>query len=305
VSWFKVDDRFLDHPKFVRAERLAGSTAIHLWFGLIGYCKQHRTDGWVPLDMLNRVNGPCQRWRQRALAALLEVVLVERDGDRLHLHDFLDWNPSRQQIEHPRKGSEPPAESAVSVISPHGQRKVSVISPQSQRHLTAKSASDEPKQSGHLRVARPRAGSDLDSDLDSDSDLDPPVIPPAPAAQVSEPLEKKTSHQRGKRICPADFEPTPAVLTLASELGYSESMERTTRATMVDWSLGKAVARADWQATYRNWLRTDAKERGLKPVVHDAKWRSHQAQVVVAAQTTKHPVPAPRGLEARVGNLFG
>ena len=140
MSWFKVDDRFLDHPKFVRAERLAGSTAIHLWFGLIGYCKQHRTDGWVPLDMLNRVNGPCQRWRQRALAALLEVVLVERDGERLHIHDFLDWNPSRQQIEHPRKGSEPPAESAVSVISPHGQRKVSVISPQSQRQTNRSKA---------------------------------------------------------------------------------------------------------------------------------------------------------------------
>jgi hypothetical protein len=306
VSWLKFDDRILDHPKFVKAERLAGSTAFHLWVGLLAYCKQHRTDGWVPIEMLSRVNGPRGRWRKRAFSALVEVGLVEDEGHRLHLHDYLDWNASRYEIEHGRKRTEPPAESNVSVVSASPQRMGERLG---ESHVSVsanvKSASRESNDNGALRVARLRARSESESESESESIT--PITPkpdPAPPAPAPEPIEKKTSHRAGKRICPADFEPAPAVLKLATELGYSEVLEQTTRARMIDWSLSKSVARADWQATYRNWLRKDAEDRGLKPVKHDAQWQRHQAKLREASQIVKHAVPPPPDVESKLRSLF-
>jgi hypothetical protein len=310
MTWLKFDDRILDHPKFVRAERLAGSTALHLWVGLMSYCKQHRTDGWVPLDMFKRVNGPRGRWRQRALDALLEVGLVELDGDRLHVHDYLDWNPSRKEIEHGRKGSEPPAESDLRSVSAHGESNVSALSAHSQRKVSVKSAHRESNDNGALGVRRLRARSESESESESESiqiPLGPPPTDPSPPAPPA--VENKTSHRAGKRICPSNFEPTPAVLKLATELGYSEALERATRPRMIDWSKSKSVARADWQATYRNWLRKDAEERGLKPVKHDAQALWYREQLRKANEPVKNPVPPPpgfeaKGVEAKMQSLF-
>ncbi len=272
----------------------------------MAYCKQHRTDGWIPIDMLRRVNGPRGRWRKRALDALKEVGLIEDEGHRLHIHDYLDWNASRQEIEHGRKGTEPPAEPSLSVISAHGQRNVSALSPHSQRKVSVKSASREVNDNGHLGVGRLRARSESESESESESI--PPSNPPTdpePPAPTPQPIEKKTSPQRGKRICPADFEPDATTLKLAADLGFGEALERATRARMIDWSSSKARAMANWQATYRNWLRTTAEERGLKPVKHDAQWAHHQEQLRKASEGVKNPVPPPAGTETKMRSLFG
>jgi hypothetical protein len=123
MSWLKLDDGVLDHPKFVRAERLAGSSAFHLWVGLISYCKKYLTDGVVPLDMLPKVNGPRQRWRGKALEALLAVGLIERAGDSLVVHDYLDWNDSRETIEQKAKarGVRRPQAGCARSASAHGK----------------------------------------------------------------------------------------------------------------------------------------------------------------------------------------
>lgn len=112
MSWLQVDDRFLDHPKVVRAVRLAGSPAVHLWLGLMSFCKQHLTDGVIPADMVDAVAGPAPRWRGRALDALVEVGLIERDPSALRVHDYLVLNESRESIE--RKASARRAKAAAS-----------------------------------------------------------------------------------------------------------------------------------------------------------------------------------------------
>lgn len=104
MSWLLLDDRILAHPKFVRAERLGGSAAFHLWVGLLSFCKQRLTDGVVPLDMVDKVDGPAPRWRARALDALVGAGLVQRDEVAVRLHDYLAHNDSRAHVE--RKLSE-------------------------------------------------------------------------------------------------------------------------------------------------------------------------------------------------------
>jgi hypothetical protein len=306
VSWLKIDDRILDHPKFVRAERQAASTAIHLWVGLMSYCKQHRTDGWVPIDMLARVNGPRGRWRARALEALIAEKLVEREGDRLHVHDYLDWNPSRYEIEHPSKGTEPRAESAPSAVLDPGEIQVRSFLDPSESTVSTESASSDSKKNGHLRVARLRAGSESESESESESIRIPLGIPPVdPSPPAPAPVKKKSSQPTGKRVCPADFKPNDAVLQLATELGFSTALELETRATMIDWSIGKGRAHSNWQATYRNWLRREAKTRGLKPPVkHDPQREHYQEQLRAAATKPSSVVPVPREYASKVRSLF-
>jgi hypothetical protein len=304
VSWLKIDDRIQDHPKFVRVERLSGTTGFYLWVGLMSYCKQRRTDGWVPIDMLGEVNGPRGRWRQRALDALLEVGLVERDGDRLHVHDYLDWNASRYEIEHAKKGTEPPAESEVSAESEQSQINLRATSDQSQRTVSVKSASRDSKKNGHVGVARLRARSESESESESES-IQIPLVPPSdpsPAAPTS--TKKKSSTQLGKRICPLDFAPNASALQLATELGFTDQRERETRAEFVDYWNDEGVLKSGWQGTYRNRLRFIAKRDGIKPVKHDPQREEYQAKLRAATQAPSTVVPVPLEYASKVRNLF-
>ena len=100
MSWLELDDRILEHPKFIRAVKLAGSGAIHLWLGLRAYCGQYLTDGTIPADMLDEVRGPRDESRKVAFKALFSVGLLEKAPDGgCQMHDFLDWSSSRDDIE--------------------------------------------------------------------------------------------------------------------------------------------------------------------------------------------------------------
>lgn len=48
--WFKVDDKFHDHPK----ARKAGKAAIGVWVLAGTWCADHLTDGFVPAHTLSR-----------------------------------------------------------------------------------------------------------------------------------------------------------------------------------------------------------------------------------------------------------
>lgn len=99
MSWLELDDGILDHPKFIRAVKLGGSEAVHLWLGLRAYCGKHLTDGAVPRDMLDEVRGPANlKRRAEALAALFTVGLLEDHGNTVHMHDYLQWSSSRDAV---------------------------------------------------------------------------------------------------------------------------------------------------------------------------------------------------------------
>jgi hypothetical protein len=106
VSWLQLDDRILDHPKFIRAVNLGGSEAVHLWLGLRAYCGQLLTDGLIPSDMIGEVRGPKEpRRRAAALAALKAAGLVDPDPEGVRMHDYLQWSASRDDITSRRKSA--------------------------------------------------------------------------------------------------------------------------------------------------------------------------------------------------------
>src|SRR6478609_10669058 len=98
MSWMDLDDKLLDHPKFVRAQKLGGGDAVWLWIGLRQYVAQQLTDGFIPADMIDDVRGPEGRRRAAALQILKDVGLVDEAPGGVMLHDFLQWSKSRDFI---------------------------------------------------------------------------------------------------------------------------------------------------------------------------------------------------------------
>lgn len=121
MSRLELDDQILNHRKFVRAVRLGGSEAIHMWLGIRAYVGQNLSDGLVPSDLVDDIRGPSGKKRTLALNTLAEVGLVhrveagallgepcEKCSARLAamgiafggllMHDFTDWSRSKSQV---------------------------------------------------------------------------------------------------------------------------------------------------------------------------------------------------------------
>lgn len=99
MSWLELDDGILDHPKFIRAVKLGGGDAVHLWLGLRAYCGKQLTDGFVPEDMLDEVRGPTPgKRRAAALAALRQARLIDEAEGGVQLHNYLKWSKSRDWV---------------------------------------------------------------------------------------------------------------------------------------------------------------------------------------------------------------
>src|SRR3954463_2999199 len=108
MTWLEIDDAILDHPKFIRAVKLGGSEAVHLWLGLKAYCNQQLTDGFIPTDMLDEGRGPRDaKKRSAALQVLRDVKLLDDSTGGLTLHNYLKLSRSRASVlESRRKNAE-------------------------------------------------------------------------------------------------------------------------------------------------------------------------------------------------------
>lgn len=93
MAWLRIDDRVRTHPKIAQA----GPAAAWLWFCGICYCREHLTDGFVPKAVVPTLamNLPSP-WKHAA--RLVEVRLWETASGGYQVHDFLEWNPSREDV---------------------------------------------------------------------------------------------------------------------------------------------------------------------------------------------------------------
>lgn len=96
----EVDDNFADHGKVWRLS----DAAFRLHTSGILYCARLITDGFVPA---NKVQKLVPKFRVKALDELVSAGMWTAVGiDQVvsyEIHDYLDWNPSRAQIEERRK----------------------------------------------------------------------------------------------------------------------------------------------------------------------------------------------------------
>jgi hypothetical protein len=97
MSWLRLDDDMLDHPKWIRALRDGGAEALLVWTRLSLWCSKHLTDGRIPGDTVAEVARlERSKTRARALQALVEHGLCTRHVDgAIVIHGYLERNPSK------------------------------------------------------------------------------------------------------------------------------------------------------------------------------------------------------------------
>lgn len=88
MSWFRIDDGFHCHPKVLAA----GNAAAGLFARFGSYSSDQGTNGFIPRQ-LARVYGTA-----REVQALLECRLIEHHPDGYLITDFLDYNPTAEEV---------------------------------------------------------------------------------------------------------------------------------------------------------------------------------------------------------------
>ena len=91
MSWVKLDDNFFTHPKVVAV----GAEASGLYVWALAYCSRHLTDGRVPRGWVQQAVG---RRTTKLAELLVEQGLWEENGTGWLVHDYLDYQPTRDAI---------------------------------------------------------------------------------------------------------------------------------------------------------------------------------------------------------------
>lgn len=92
MPWVRLDESFADHPKIERA----GPLAAWLHVAALCYCSRHLTDGRIPQPKAHRladIPNPAEH-----VSALLREGIWTEDGPDYVIHDYLDYQPSREQV---------------------------------------------------------------------------------------------------------------------------------------------------------------------------------------------------------------
>jgi hypothetical protein len=93
VAWAKLDDKFHGNPKVLQA----GLPALGLYVLGLSYCADQLTDG----QLSRKVVAGWKGWKPAA-DDLVRAGLWEETPRGYRVHDYLDWNPSREQLQRER-----------------------------------------------------------------------------------------------------------------------------------------------------------------------------------------------------------
>lgn len=94
MPWLRIDDRAMNHPK------IAGlpDGAFRLWVEGLAYCQSFLTDGAIPTSAYKGIRAYSPKRRDALIAAGLWIPA----DDGVTVHDYLQWNDSRAQVEEAR-----------------------------------------------------------------------------------------------------------------------------------------------------------------------------------------------------------
>ena len=96
MAWARIDDNFFNHPKV----RKAGKDAVILYVAMLCHSNAFTTEGFITNEMLELIGSQAFQRRPKELAdRLVECDLLDEVDGGYMIHDFLDYNYSRQQID--------------------------------------------------------------------------------------------------------------------------------------------------------------------------------------------------------------
>lgn len=125
MPWVKLDDQCTEHVKMAQI----GPLGLSLWVAGLAYCNRNLTDGFIPEAVARTLidwgylDGSGNRWdvgvsrsgemsgvgmdvnSEMVIACLLEAEVWHAVRGGYEVHDFLDYQPSKEQVENERVGS--------------------------------------------------------------------------------------------------------------------------------------------------------------------------------------------------------
>ena len=118
MTWVRVDDAAPEHPKIAQC----GPLGFALWIAGLAYCNRNLTDGFIPTGVASRLlswthpdsegnhlklaatwdgeymGGGWDIDAEEVIAILIRVDLWEEVPGGYRVHDYLDYQPSKQDI---------------------------------------------------------------------------------------------------------------------------------------------------------------------------------------------------------------
>lgn len=255
--WFKVDDAFPFNPKVVACPL----EALGLWVSAGAWCAQQLTDGYVPRSVL-----PMLRGSEAIASSLVQAGLWFCFDDGYKFHDWDEYQPSSLTARERRK--------QTSAKRAEAGRKGGVKSGLTRRNKTEKArskreaiASDlleaNSRQAAKQNEAPSRPVPSIDNPLtsfggagggDSDEPHLPDVVADAPTTPAKTDPKRKTT---GTRL-PDGWFPSRTPGNENAEAGHDQAWLQHELDRFRDyWAAqpGQRGRKADWDATWRNWVR--------------------------------------------------
>ena len=94
MPWLKLDDGFITNPKLLGL----GSDAKVLYVWALGFAARELTNGFIATKALRSIMGLALIADQNAPDELVAAGLWERVEGGYQIHDYLDYNPSREAV---------------------------------------------------------------------------------------------------------------------------------------------------------------------------------------------------------------
>lgn len=88
MTWVWIDDHFADHPKI----KSLSDGAYRAFVDGLCYCARYLTDGEIP-NAVVRSLAP-----RKAVAELERCGLWNANGASVHVHDYLEYQESREEV---------------------------------------------------------------------------------------------------------------------------------------------------------------------------------------------------------------
>lgn len=94
MAWVRIEDAVTEHRKHLKA----GPAACWLWVCGIAYCQRQLSDGFIPTEALPMIG--VVRGFSRLVETLIEVGLFDRVDGGYRVHDYHDYNETREEAQH-------------------------------------------------------------------------------------------------------------------------------------------------------------------------------------------------------------
>lgn len=95
MPWVRLDENAMEHPKIVTLP----DGAFRLWVQGLAHCQKFLTDGLITGIAIRALRA----YSPKRMADLVAAGLWDQATDGVTVHDYLQWNDSREHVEHGRR----------------------------------------------------------------------------------------------------------------------------------------------------------------------------------------------------------